>query len=101
MPGVSDPRVEALNWAATVLAAPVVDVDELTGGLTSTMLAISAGDGTRAVLRLMTEEPWRHHGAELTRRERQAMHDLASTPCPLRGASRWMPPATRRAWSPT
>ncbi|SDD93162.1 Phosphotransferase enzyme family protein [Nocardioides lianchengensis] len=82
MTGVPDPRVEALTWAATVLGAPVVDVAELTGALTSTMLDITAGDGTRAVLRLMTEEPWRHHGAELTRRERRAMHELASTRVP-------------------
>ncbi len=55
---------------------------ELSGGLTSTMLALSQPSGARSVLRLMTNEPWRTHGADLTRRERAAQVELVATPVP-------------------
>ena len=48
--------------------APVASYDALDGGLTSTMLALRHDDGAESVLRLMTVEPWRTHGAELTTR---------------------------------
>ena len=36
------------------------------------MLALRDEAGAESVLRLMTNEPWRTHGAELTARERDA-----------------------------
>jgi aminoglycoside phosphotransferase (APT) family kinase protein len=72
----------AVAWAETVLDEPVVEVAELSGGLTSTMLALTHGSGARSVLRLMTNEPWRTHGAELTRRERATQTELSSTAVP-------------------
>ena len=72
----------ALAWAASV-AGPVVDVQELEGGFTSTMLALTTGGGRDdAVLRLMTREPWRTHGEGLTTRESQVQEMLAGTPVP-------------------
>lgn len=73
---------EALTWAGSVLGSPVVDHEQLVGGLTSTMLALRDVDGGESVLRLMTEEPWRTHGAELTTRERHAQLVLADTAVP-------------------
>ena len=72
---------DALAWAAEVVG-PVADVRALEGGRTSTMLAITPRDGEPAVLRLMTVEPWRTHGAELTTRERETQRLLADTPVP-------------------
>lgn len=73
---------EAIAWAESLLGCPVRDVLPLPGGLTSTMLALSDASGKDSVLRLMTNEPWRDHGASLTRRERAAQLALASTAVP-------------------
>ncbi|MBF4163504.1 aminoglycoside phosphotransferase family protein [Nocardioides sp. CBS4Y-1] len=54
----------------------------MAGGLTSTMVALSHRSGERSVLRLMTNEPWRTHGAQLTRRERAAQNELVDTSVP-------------------
>ncbi len=75
-------RERAVGWAASVLGHPVVAVAELPGGLTSTMLALTDASGSRSVLRLMTEEPWRSHGAALTMRESAAQRALAGTDVP-------------------
>lgn len=75
-------RDEAVAWAESILDEPVVEVAELSGGLTSTMLALSHRSGARSVLRLMTNEPWRTHGAALTRRERATQAELAATLVP-------------------
>lgn len=72
----------ALDWVAD-LCGPIGKVRELTGGFTSTMLALTTADANEVVLRLMTEEPWRSHGAALTRRERDVQEMLASTPLPV------------------
>ncbi|WP_323792171.1 aminoglycoside phosphotransferase family protein [Nocardioides sp.] len=75
-------RHEAVAWAESVLCEPVVEVTELPGGLTSTMLALTQRSGASSVLRLMTKDPWRAHGADLTRRERAAQIQLLATPVP-------------------
>ncbi|QIK67840.1 aminoglycoside phosphotransferase family protein [Nocardioides sp. HDW12B] len=72
---------DALAWAEEHLG-PVTDVRALEGGRTSTMLALTPRDGESAVLRLMTEEPWRTHGVELTTRERDTQRLLDDTPVP-------------------
>jgi hypothetical protein len=72
----------ALRWAGSTLGSPVATHQRMTGGLTSTMLALRHVDGTESVLRLMTNEPWRTHGAELTTRERDAQLTMADTPVP-------------------
>ncbi len=46
------------------------------------MLALTTARGDRAVLRLMTNEPWRTHGAELTTREHETQLFLAETDVP-------------------
>jgi len=66
----------------SVLGESVAGCHELTGGLTSTLLAISDAAGGRSVLRLVTQEPWRSHGAPLTRRERAAQVELVATDVP-------------------
>jgi len=71
----------ALEWARRVIG-PITDVRELSGGWTSTMLALSGDGGDDVVLRLMTREPWRTHGAELTVRESEIQEMLAGTPVP-------------------
>lgn len=72
----------ALAWAARVIGADTVRRRELTGGKTSRMLALTVRAGGESVLRLMTREPWRTHGAALTARERAAMEALADTDVP-------------------
>jgi aminoglycoside phosphotransferase (APT) family kinase protein len=83
-PGPYDRGVydEAVAWAESVLGGPIAGVAELPGGMTSVMLALSPASGPPTVLRLMTNEPWRTHGAGLTRRERAAQDALAATPVP-------------------
>ncbi len=61
-------------------------VTELIGGWTSTMLALTPAAGETVVLRLMTREPWRTHGAELTRREHDVQMLLAGTAVPAPGS---------------
>lgn len=75
-------RVEGLGWAEVALGSAITEVEELAGGLTSTMLALTDASGQRAVLRMMTRDPWRAHGADLTRRERDALQVLAATTVP-------------------
>lgn len=72
----------AVGWAARVLGRPVTDVVPLTGGMTSRMLRLTHERGDDSVLRLVTEEPWRSHGAELVRREAETQCALAATPVP-------------------
>jgi Ser/Thr protein kinase RdoA (MazF antagonist) len=72
----------AIGWAESTLGSPICEWVPLSGGLTSTMLAISDASGSQSVLRLMTNEPWRTHGRALTRREQAAQDELASTPVP-------------------
>jgi len=76
------PRLTPLDWAGEVLGDVVADVRPLAGGITSTMLALTTASGDQAVLRLMTNEPWRTHGAELTTREHQTQLMLAQTDIP-------------------
>lgn len=71
----------ALQWAKDVIG-PITGVRELTGGWTSTMLALTSDTGDEVVLRLMTREPWRTHGAGLTTRESEIQGMLAGTPVP-------------------
>ncbi|MEE6281067.1 aminoglycoside phosphotransferase family protein [Georgenia sp. MJ170] len=73
---------EAVAWAELLLETSVTQVARLEGGLTSTMLELTGSDGRGCVLRLMTEEPWRTHGAALTAREAAAQRVLARTPVP-------------------
>ncbi|HET7531633.1 MAG TPA: aminoglycoside phosphotransferase family protein [Nocardioidaceae bacterium] len=75
-------HADALAWGEAVLGAAITETEELSGGLTSTMLALTDATGQRTVLRLMTNEPWRTHGAELTSRERTAQEELAPTQVP-------------------
>jgi aminoglycoside phosphotransferase (APT) family kinase protein len=70
-------------WAESVLGR-VTEVRELSGGWTSTMLALRTAGGERAVLRLMTNEPWRSHGEGLTTRESavQRLLEPSGVPAP-------------------
>lgn len=75
-------RNNGLMWSEYVLGARITDASELSGGLTSTMLALTDGTGRRSVLRLMTNEPWKAHGSALTEREASALQELENTPVP-------------------
>lgn len=74
---------EAITWAGSRLGTTITGVAELAGGMTSTMLALTDHSGTDTVLRLMTNEPWRSHGAELVVRERAAQQALTGTGLPV------------------
>ena len=73
---------DALAWAGSAVGSPVSSHERLQGGMTSRMLALRHADGTESVLRLMINEPWRTHGAELTTRERDTQLFLAGTDVP-------------------
>jgi aminoglycoside phosphotransferase (APT) family kinase protein len=72
---------DSLTWASAV-TGPLARVSELAGGSTSTMMALGTEAGDELVLRLITREPWRSHGAGLTTREREVQQMLAGTPVP-------------------
>ena len=74
-------HADALAWVAETVG-PLADVRTLEGGRTSTMLAITPVRGAAVVLRLMTVEPWRTHGAELTTRERDTQRRLEGSRVP-------------------
>jgi aminoglycoside phosphotransferase (APT) family kinase protein len=69
----------ALQWAESTVG-PISHVRALSGGWTSTMLALTTLRGSDVVLRLMTREPWRSHGPALTTRERHIQRLLAESP---------------------
>lgn len=75
----------ALRWAEAQ-TSPVVGVEELRGGWTSTMLGLATRAHGDLVLRLMTREPWRTHGPSLTTREHVVQHALAATAVPAPGS---------------
>lgn len=72
-----------IDWAEAVWQRRVVEVCRLTGGWTSTMLALTADDGERAVLRLMTRQPWRRHAAGLLAREATVQRQLDGSRVPV------------------
>ena len=72
---------DALAWSAAAMGS-LVRSSELSGGWTSTMVALANEYGDEAVLRLMTREPWRSHGPALTTREREVQQMLAHSGVP-------------------
>lgn len=72
----------ALAWAASRTGTRVAAVRELEGGSTGEMLALRDDRGGRAVLRLITREPWRTHGAALSTRESEVQRMLVDTDVP-------------------
>lgn len=79
---MSDATLTALSWAERAWGRVVAEVTPLRGGWTSTMLGLTSTDGGRAVLRLMTREPWRTHAAGLLGREAAIQGLLAATDVP-------------------
>jgi len=71
----------AVSWVESVWQ-PVGAVQPLRGGVTSTMAVVTGVDGDDAVLRLMTDEPWRRHAEGLLAREAQVQGQLAATDVP-------------------
>ncbi len=69
-------------WAESRLGHRVTRTTPLIGGWTSTMLRLDDESGRASVLRLMTNEPWRTHGAELTSRESHVQALLSDSPVP-------------------
>jgi aminoglycoside phosphotransferase (APT) family kinase protein len=89
----------AVSWAQEAWGRPIADATPLTGGWTSTMLRVTAADGERAVLRLMTREPWRTCAADLLRREAFVQRQLERTEVPA-PASIAVDPSGARAGIP-
>lgn len=79
---MTEAEAAAVAWAGRALDSPVTAVRRLTGGMTSLMLHLTHRSGYDSVLRLVTEEPWRRHGAALTRREAETQQHLRSSPVP-------------------
>jgi len=75
-------RRTALAWVEEVTARRVSAAEDMTGGWTSTMLALTLADGERLVLRLMDRQPWRTHAEGLLRREADVQCQLADTDIP-------------------
>jgi aminoglycoside phosphotransferase (APT) family kinase protein len=73
----------AVAWAGHAWGRAIRDAGPLSGGWTSTMLVLTADDGERVVLRLMTKEPWRTHADGLLRRESDVQRLLAPTRVPV------------------
>ncbi len=80
---MGEPRPEPhLRWAEQAGGRRIVGAEALTGGMTSTMLRLRHDWGADSVLRLITEEPWRTHGATLAAREAETLRDLADADVP-------------------
>jgi len=79
---VTGEHAAAIRWAGTTWGRGVREVRPLSGGWTSTILGLVADDGDRAVLRLMTKEPWRSHAPAMLQREAGVQHQLARGPVP-------------------
>lgn len=74
---------EALAWVEDRIGAEVRGVREIRGGWTSRLLVLTPADGRpEVVLRLITNEPWRTHGAELSVREHVTQRLLGETAVP-------------------
>jgi aminoglycoside phosphotransferase (APT) family kinase protein len=69
----------ALAWVTSCVGADVVIMRELDGGSTGVILALLDSRGDRTVLRLITIEPWRRRGGELTTRESQMQRMLVDS----------------------
>ncbi len=72
----------ALAWAGERTGRAWRAVERLAGGRTSAILALTDEAGDECVLRMVTEEPWRTHGARLTTRERDVQRLLADSSVP-------------------
>ncbi|MEU4774089.1 aminoglycoside phosphotransferase family protein [Micromonospora sp. NPDC023644] len=72
-----------IRWAESTWRRRTTKVRPLTGGWTSTMLGLTGHDGERAVLRLMTKEPWRRHAAGLLSREAAVQRQLQRSSIPV------------------
>jgi aminoglycoside phosphotransferase (APT) family kinase protein len=73
---------DALAWAGAAAGSAVVAHEPLTGGMTSTMLALTHADGRRTVLREIDREPWLAHAAALTAGEATTQRLLDGTDVP-------------------
>ncbi|MFF5081794.1 phosphotransferase family protein [Actinoplanes sp. NPDC000266] len=72
-----------VRWAESVWGRRVTGVRPLTGGWTSTVLRLDGDDGERAVLRLLTKDPWRRHADGLLNREAAVQKTLAGSSIPV------------------
>lgn len=91
---------DALTWSSGAIGS-LTRASELSGGWTSTMLALATEDGEEAVLRLMTREPWRSHGPTLTTREREVQQMLAHSSVPAPRSCPWTLMVASAAFLPT
>lgn len=73
---------DALRWVESLLGAPITQVRDLPGGMTGVMLAVTTAGDDSAVLRLITNEPWRSSGTALATRESQIQRMLAESVVP-------------------
>jgi aminoglycoside phosphotransferase (APT) family kinase protein len=73
---------QAVSWAEDAWGRQVEHTQRIVGGVTSTMVALTAVDGEQAVLRVMTNEPWRTHAEGLLTRESQVQRQLARSSVP-------------------
>ncbi|MGH3481747.1 MAG: hypothetical protein ACRDPQ_00790 [Nocardioidaceae bacterium] len=94
-----DPRIT--DWVEAQWGTEVADADRLAGGVTSTVLRLTGVDDDRAVLRLMTEEPWRRHAEGLLAREADIQRFLEATDVPALGHSLSTRAASPPVYPPT
>jgi Ser/Thr protein kinase RdoA (MazF antagonist) len=79
---VTDLLRTATAWAGRAWGREVRAAVPLAGGWTSTMLRLEAYDGQRAVVRLMTKEPWRSHALQMLAREAGVQRLVGPTAVP-------------------
>ncbi|XVV17021.1 phosphotransferase family protein [Actinoplanes sp. CA-131856] len=72
-----------VRWAESVWGRRVTAVHPLRGGWTSTVVRLDGDDGERAVLRLLTKDPWRRHADGLLGREASILTSLAASSIPV------------------
>lgn len=72
-----------IGWVESAWQRRITAARRLVGGWTSTMWRLTGDDGERAVLRLMTREPWRRHAAGLLAREAATQQQLVRSSIPV------------------
>jgi aminoglycoside phosphotransferase (APT) family kinase protein len=76
------PPDDALDWAAEVVGAPVVEVTPLAGGMSTGIHLLVTASGERVVLRRFLNQHWLSIDPDLATREAATLQALERTPVP-------------------
>lgn len=76
------PPNRALDWASATIGAPVVDVEPLTGGMSTGIHLLVTAAGDKVVMRRFLNQHWLGIDPHLAQREAAVLRALEPTPVP-------------------